>query len=108
MCVQVSVCVISLTLVWLLADVLLRASSSPGIGRLPLGHNGRPSATRQAHLVVGVDGLAHAQPLEHGPLGVAVGQGQRLGVHLQAQATRRAHMEEPVAGAPLPQHAWAH
>lgn len=90
----------TLTTVWLLADVVLRPSSHPGVEGVPFCCQ-RAVVDHQGHLVNGVNGPVHAAPPQQDGR-AALHQGQRLGLDIQRQAPGRAHVEEPVARAPLP------
>lgn len=83
-----------LTTVWRLADVILRSSSHPGINGVPFCGQ-RVVVDHQGHLVNGVNGSIHAAPPQQDSR-ATINQGERLGLDIQRQAQRRAHVEESV------------
>lgn len=90
----------TLTTVWLLADVILRSSSHPGINSVSFCGQ-RAVIDHQGHLVNGVNGSIHAVPPQQDSR-VTLNQGGRLGLDIERQAQRCAHMEESVTRTPLP------
>lgn len=90
----------TLTTVWLLADVVLRSSSHPGINGVPFCGQ-RAVVDHQGHLVNGVNGSIRAPPPQQDSR-VTLNQGELLGLDIQRQAQRGAHVEESVTRAPLP------